>query len=137
MPNFTPNNKRLETKARKILKFLSLFTLYLSLVTFLSGCSLIGNSKPAALQVTSMPEASVFLDGKHLGKTPFYSDQITAGEYTVKVSASEANYVDIITLIPGTLTVINRDLANNSLAQSGENLWLEPGLQGTFIISMS
>ena len=80
----------------------------------LSGCSLTSNQKPAALQVTSTPQASVFLDGKHLGKTPFYSDQLRAGEHTLKVTVSEASYVDKITLTSGTLMVVNRELANNS-----------------------
>ena len=52
----------------------------LILVAFLSGCSIVGGNKPAALQVTATPEASVFLDGKHLGKTPFFTDQLDAKE---------------------------------------------------------
>lgn len=107
----------------------------LLLTTILSGCSTVSFNKPAALQVTSIPEASVFLDGKHLGKTPFYSDQIPASNHVIKIAASEASYVDQISLTPGTLTVINRDLADNFMAQSGENLWLEPGLDGTLIVS--
>lgn len=101
----------------------------------LSGCSAVSFNKPAALQVTSTPEASVFMDGKHLGKTPFYSDQITTGSHVIKIAASQASYVDKITLTSGTLTVIDRDLADNFMAQSGENLWLEPGLIGTLIVS--
>lgn len=107
-----------------------------SLVLILAGCSFIGTTKPAALQVTSTPEASVFLDGKHLGKTPFFSDQLKAGEYTIKVAASQASYVDRITLIEGTLTVLNRELNNNFLAQSGETLWLVPSKKGLLVVSM-
>ena len=107
----------------------------LSLVALLSGCSAVSFNKPSALQITSTPEASVFLDGKHLGKTPFYSDQITSGSHVIKVAAFQAIYVDKITLTPGTLTVVDRDLADNFMAQSGENLWLEPGLTGTMIVS--
>ena len=103
---------------------------------FLSGCSAIGSSRPAALQVTSVPEASVFLDGKHLGKTPFFSDQLKSGEHTIKITVSEASYIDKITLSQGTLTVVNRELANNFLAQSGETLSLMLGKKGLFILSM-
>ena len=113
-----------------------LFTFLFLLFTFiLSGCTAIGYSKPAALQVTSTPEASVFLDGKHIGKTPFYSDQLKAGDYTVKVTVSDATYVDKITLTEGTLTVVNRDLSANFLASAGENLSLVPNQKGFFIIS--
>lgn len=131
MPELTLNVKGLTTMAKK----LSIVTCYMLLVTFLSGCTAIGYSKPAALQVTSTPEASVFLDGKHIGKTPFYSDQLKAGNYTVKVTVSDATYVDKITLTEGTLTVVNRDLSSNFLASAGENLSLVPNQKGFFVIS--
>src|SRR3990167_10596445 len=95
MPHRTTNDKRLTTKA-KFLKYLLLVTCHLSIVFLLSGCSAVGSNKPAALQVTSVPEASIFLDGKHIGKTPFFSDQIKSGEYLLKITASEASYVDKI-----------------------------------------
>ena len=106
------------------------------LATILSGCKAIGTNKPAALQITSTPDASVFLDGKHLGKTPFFSDQLKEGEYTLKITASEANFVEKITLSSGTLTVVNRELNNNFLASAGETLWLKTGKNGLFVVSM-
>ncbi|MEK9146920.1 MAG: PEGA domain-containing protein, partial [Patescibacteria group bacterium] len=108
-------------------ELLSLVTCLLLLVTLLSACTVIGTNKPAALQITSTPEASVFLDGKHIGKTPYSSDQLRAREYLVKIAAGEATYVEKVSLREGTLTVINRELNNNFLAQSGEVLWLESG----------
>jgi len=135
MPFITTNVKRLTTKA-KISKILFPVSCFLFLVTVLSGCNTIGNSKPAALQVTSTPEASVFLDGKHLGKTPFFSDQLKAGEYLLKITVSEASFIDKITLTSNTLTVVNRELNNNFLAQSGETLWLKPDSKGLFVTSI-
>lgn len=156
MPNLTLKATRLTTKAKNLLlacpvklhrepytnstcrrtvKLIGV-TCYLLLVTLLSGCSAVGFSKPAALQVTSKPEASVFLDGKHIGKTPFYSDQLKPGEHTLKITVEAADYVDIVTLYEGTLTVVNRDLASNFLAQSGENLSLVAGKKGVFIMSI-
>lgn len=115
----------------------ALVALFFLLLTIpLSGCTAVGSSKPAALQVTSTPEASVFLDGKHAGKSPFFSDQLKAKVYLVKLTAGEASYTEEITLTEGTLTVINRELANNFLSQSGEVLWLEEGENGLFITSM-
>ncbi len=108
------------------------FTLFL-LPIFLSGCGL--TVKNAALQVSSKPEASIFLDGKHLGKTPYFSDQLKSGVYTLKITAQEATYVDRITLIPGSLTVVDRELNDNILAQSGHVLWLEDGKNELFINS--
>ena len=131
MPILPPNAKRQTTNAKNL--FLVICFLFLALL--LSGCSAIGYSKPSALQVTSTPEASVFLDGKHLGKTPFYSDQLKAGEYTIKVTAQEANYSSKVTLRPGTLTVVNRELNTNFLAQAGENLSLIAAEKGVFIVT--
>lgn len=136
MPIFPLKAKRSTTKAKKFFKYLSLFTFHLSLIFILSGCTAVGSNKPAALQVTSVPEASVFLDGKHLGKTPFFSDQIKSGEHLLKITASEASFVNKVILTSGTLTVVNRELANNFLAQSGETLWLTTGNRGLFVSSM-
>lgn len=119
-----------------IVNKLFLVSSILTVAIFLSGCQAIGTTKPAALQITSTPEASVFLDGKHLGKTPFFSDQLKVGEYLLKITAGEAGFVQKITLAGGTLTVVNRELANNFLAESGETLWLESGKKGLFVSSM-
>lgn len=119
-----------------LFKKLFLVSGLLVLATLLSGCSAIGTSKPAALQVTSTPEASVFLDGKHVGKSPFFSDQLKAKEYLVKLTSGEASHSEKVTLTESTLTVINWELANNFLAQSGEVLWLQKGQKGLFITSM-
>jgi len=108
---------------------------FLILVTILSGCSIIGGNKPAALQVTSTPEASVFLDGKHIGKTPFFTDQLDAKEYMLKISVSEASYTEKIVLTQGALTAINRELSANFLGQSGETLALNKQGKGVFISS--
>src|SRR3989338_6618737 len=116
MPLLKLNAKRLKTKVRKFSLVISL----LSLVMLFSGCSAVGSNKPAALQVTSTPEAAVFLDGKHLGKTPFFSDQLRSGEYLLKITATEANFATQLELRESTLTVVNRQLADNLMAQAGE-----------------
>ena len=131
MPFRTLNAKRLKTKVKNLALVISLS----SLVIFLAGCSAIGTSKPAALQVTSIPEAAVFLDGKHLGKTPFYSDQLRSGTHTLKITATEANFATQLELRESTLTVVNRQLADNFMAQAGEILTLEPGKTGLMVIS--
>lgn len=118
------------------IKFKFLLTICcLILVSSLSGCSAIGFSKPAALQITSTPEASVFLDGKHLGKTPFFSDQLKEGEHELKVTTDSASFISKVNLQRSTLTVINRQLSENYLSQSGEILTLNPGKNGLFVIS--
>ncbi len=136
MPLVLLNAKRLRLKAKKFLRFLSVVTCQLSLVILLSACTVIGTNRPAALQITTTPEASIFLDGKHIGKTPFSSDQLQSKEYQVKLTSGEATFAQKITLSEGTLTVINWELNNNFLAQSGEVLSLEKDKKGLFVVSM-
>lgn len=128
-------DKRRTTNAKDSLKTLALVVSLSSLVA-LSGCSAVGFNKPAALQITSKPEASVFLDGKHVGKTPFFSDQLKSGKHSLKITVSEARFVGEVDLTSGTLTVVNRDLAPSFLAQAGETLYLLSGRHGLFITSM-
>ena len=118
------------------LKPASLVVCFLVLAMLLSACSAVGISKPAALQITTKPEAAVFLDGKHIGKTPFFSDQLKSGEHSLKITVSEASFADQISLTPGTLTVINRDLAPIFLSQAGETLSLVPDRKGLLVTSM-
>ena len=39
------------------------------------------DSGPAILKISSNPQATIFLDGQHLGKTP-YENEAKSGEYT-------------------------------------------------------
>src|SRR3990167_2032918 len=91
MPFISSKAKHLTTKA-KVLKVLLPATSYLLLATIFFGCSAIGTTKPAALQITSIPEASVFLDGKHLGKTPYLVEKLEEGEH--KITLTKAGYIN-------------------------------------------
>ncbi|OGE10524.1 hypothetical protein A3A60_03200 [Candidatus Curtissbacteria bacterium RIFCSPLOWO2_01_FULL_42_26] len=132
MPSLTLNAKRLTTNANRLLIAYCL----LLIAVLLSGCSAVGFQKFAALQVTSTPQASIFLDGKHLGQTPFYSNQLKNGNYSLKITTTDATYLDEIELSSGTLTVVNRDLSFNFMAQAGETLSLKSGFKGVMITSL-
>lgn len=85
--------------------------------------------KQGVLKVNSVPSASIFLDNKHIGRTPF-EDKVAAGDYTIKIvpdasSESLASWQGKITVAPGTLTYVNRDLSESELSSAGEILWLE------------
>src|SRR3989344_3459038 len=128
------SRSKVKGQISKVKNLLIAYCLLLIALT-LSGFSIVGTSKPAALQVTSTPEASVFLDGKHLGKTPFYSDQLKSGEHELKITAESANFSTLINLQESTLTVVDRQLAKNFLSQSGEILTLNSNQKGLFIIT--
>jgi len=94
----------------------------------LSGCSL--KQKQAALQVNTTPIANVFVDGKLLGKTPYSSSELKAGEVTVKLipeSTTEvfASWEGKIKLTGGILTLIDREFAASEINASGQILSLE------------
>ncbi len=83
----------------------------------------------AGLQVKSDPPASVFLDSRFLGRTP-YEDRIEPGEYTLKLipestSANTASWQGKIVLSSNILTVVNRELGTSDLSSAGEVISLE------------
>lgn len=81
------------------------------------------------LRVTSAPTASVFLSDKLLGRTP-YDDKVAAGDYILKLipegtSTSTSSWQGKITIQPGVLTFVNRDLGATDLNSAGEILTLD------------
>lgn len=83
----------------------------------------------AGLQVKSEPAASVFLDSRFLGRTPF-DDRIEPGEYTLKLipestATTAASWQGKVVLRPNILTFVNRELGTSDLTSSGEIISLE------------
>ena len=94
----------------------------------LAGCSLPYLGKKAGLQVTSNPQATVFLDGKTLGQTPVYQSSQKPGTYNVKIAGSDTTIVPWegkVTLTPGVLTVIDRQLTSDPTKAHGYTLSFE------------
>jgi len=98
----------------------------------LTGCDLPGGKpKPGALQVNSVPTATVFIDGKHVGRTPHYDDNLEPGEYIVKL-ISEAEGVKSsvwsgkVKITSNTLTLITRELSDDEDKIAGEVMTLDP-----------
>ena len=98
----------------------------------LGGCTIpfIGKQKKAALQITSNPKTTVFLDDERLGSTPFFNDKIKAAEYKIKLvpenDAGNLSWEGRVKLVGGVLTVISRDLGDGQETSSGYVLSLEP-----------
>jgi hypothetical protein len=97
--------------------------------TALSACTLpfIGK-RQAALQVTSSPAATLFLNGNHLGSTPYFDDNLKPGNYTLKLTleSGSSDWETKITLSPKLLTVVNRQFASSDDESSYYILQLEP-----------
>jgi hypothetical protein len=86
--------------------------------------------KQGELRVNSNPAASVFLDNKNIGRTPFPSEKITAGSYTIKlvpdsVTTQLASWEGQIVVGQGLLTYVNADLTESELSSAVDVLWLE------------
>lgn len=88
--------------------------------------------KQGELKVESQPSASVFLDDKHIGRTPIgkTSYKLNAGEYTLKITpdtgdTSLANFQEKIKISPSTLTYVDVSLSESDLTTSSYILWLE------------
>lgn len=100
----------------------------LSTSLLLAGCSLPFGGKKAGIQVTANPQASVFLDNKPLGQTPVYQNGQKSGTYNIKISASDTTLVPWegkVTLNPGVLTVVDRQLAADPNKAHGYTLTFE------------
>lgn len=98
---------------------------------FLAGCTIpfIGKKKQAALRVMATPKATVFLDGEHVGTTPYFDDNLKPGDYTLKLVPEDAEamtWENLIKLSPGIMTVVSRELASSPDSSSGYVLSLEP-----------
>lgn len=83
----------------------------------------------ARFKVTSTPTASIFLDSRHIGRTP-YEDKIEPGEYTLKlIPEGETNqavsWQGKVQLGKNLLTYVNRELGVTDLTSAGEVLTLE------------
>jgi hypothetical protein len=71
----------------------------------------------------------VYLDSKHLGRTP-YKDKVDAGEYTVRIVPESttpplAAWQGMVSITPNLLTFVSADLAESELATAVDTLWLE------------
>ncbi|OGY18963.1 MAG: hypothetical protein A2784_02425 [Candidatus Chisholmbacteria bacterium RIFCSPHIGHO2_01_FULL_48_12] len=108
----------------------SLFLL-LVLSLILTGCSLSlpFTTKKAALQITANPQVTVFIDGQHVGQTPYDTNDLKAGEITVKLvpeGQAGVSWESKLTLTPKVVTVINRRFGPTADQSSGEVFTLEP-----------
>lgn len=107
------------------------FTIYLLLFTlFLSGCTLFPNKK-SALSVNTLPKSTIFLDGQHLGQTPYFNEKLKSGDYVLKIVPESSGqalspWEGRVTLSPGIMTVVNRELGLTVDSSSGDILSFEP-----------
>lgn len=94
-----------------------------------------GIKERSGISILSMPDqATVFLDGNEVGKTPYDNKDLDVKEYSIKIDKNGAMWQGKVKLTPKTIILINRDLAKDQASSSGEILTLDRG-RGMTIIS--
>ncbi len=88
--------------------------------------------KQGNLKVDSNPVASVFLNNKHIGRTPIDATamKVDAGEYTLKIvpesgTTQFASWQGNIKIGANLLTYIRSDLSESELSSAVDVVWLE------------
>jgi hypothetical protein len=77
----------------------------------LAGCQLNPFAKKAGIQITSHPDANVVINGKSVGKTPYYAENTDAGSATIQMTAIDSgqSWEGKVNLVSGTLTTVHRE----------------------------
>ncbi len=106
-----------------------------------SGCSLLPTKKPAALKINTTPSATVFVDGKHMGTTPFMNEELEPGEITLKLVPENQNektitWEGLVELTSGVVTVVNHEFATDTTSAAGEVLTLQPNNRSAASLSI-
>jgi len=110
-----------------IAPFVIVVLIFSAVIFFLSQ-----NKGKGALQITSVPAARVYLNGRSLGQTPLcecdLKDMIVAGDYTVKLVPIQGDWQPFeqrVTISPKVLTVVDRSFGPQGLG-SGSIISLSP-----------
>ena len=113
---------------RKIAFLLSLVGLVI-VVAFVVKALTGRGTKQGELRVDSSPNATIFLDSKNIGRSPF-KDKVNAGSYTMKLvpettTAQLTSWEGKIVVGPNLLTYVNASLSESELSSAVDVLWLE------------
>ncbi|MEK7534176.1 MAG: PEGA domain-containing protein [Patescibacteria group bacterium] len=117
--------------------FVLIAPLFIAIIVFVTVTYFLNkNSGKGALQVTSVPQSNVYLNGKLIGKTPLCigtegcktQDMLSIGEYSIKLDPLEGDYTPYdakISINKSTLTVVDRTFLIGA-SSSGSVITLTP-----------
>ncbi len=94
----------------------------LVLSLLLAGCSKLGiGAKPAGLRITTNSTATVTLDGKDMGNTPFESTAQKSGKSSIKVTPAQSGqpYEASLKLYPGYMTQVDWNFGDTQDESTG------------------
>lgn len=87
----------------------------------------------AGLRVDANISSKVFVNSKEVGQTPLQKEDFEAGEYLVELKNDKGEWQGYVRLNPGTLSVVNREIADSQAVSSGEVISLENGRGATIV----
>jgi hypothetical protein len=101
-----------------------------SLIAFLVFGKILNRPGKAALQISTTPDSEVLLNGERMGVTPFFNDELDAGDYTLRLVPQDANlyaWEGQVSLVSNIVTSVSYQLGQNQDSSSGQILSLEKG----------
>ena len=69
-------------------------------------------------------KASLNINGKITGETPFYREDLSAGDLNITLNSDSGSYTGSIKPAAGTKAVVKRDVGVSRSFSSGQNVWL-------------
>ena len=140
LTNLSPKVKTMQCIIFKMKKIIIYSLIVVSLlILMLRFSSVLANilgikQKSGLFIITTPTEATVYLKGQEVGKTQYEVKDLDVAEYTIKLEKDQASWLGNVKLNPGTVTIINRDLAKDIPSSAGEVLTLKKG-KGLTLIS--
>ncbi len=116
---------------RRRIFFILLFIVFIVLLGFGAKTLILDRQNfHSALRVDAFPKADVYLNDSKVGQTPYVNENVTVGQYVVKLVAASGSmgsfvpWEEKVTLAAGGLTYVDRNLAASADQESGQTLWL-------------
>jgi hypothetical protein len=115
-----------------LLVFLSVVVLVVRFGSFFLG-NYLGGQNHSGIRVESSDAAQVMIDNLGLGQTPVQKEDLPPGDHLIKLQSDKGSWQGYVKSNEGTLSVVNRDLAQSAASSSGEIITLEKGTGATVI----
>ena len=114
---------------RRKLGFLIILVVFILIVAGFLKLLSSRSPKEGELRVEASPAVSIFLDNKHVGRSPI-REKVVAGDYTLRLvpdsgTGDIAPFEGKITIGNNLLTFVNAVLAESELSSAVDILWLE------------
>ncbi len=103
----------------------------------LGGC--LKKEALGAIKISTNQPASVQIDGKNVGQTPYSDEKIRAGEMSIRLTPQDTSlqpWDSLIDVESGVLTVVNRNFATNNNQAEGHIMTMKPISQAVASISV-